>query len=41
VLYAILGRFTQPTKDLDDLIEGGEEPHTTVRETGVAVTAQV
>jgi multidrug efflux pump len=41
VLYALLARFTQPTKDVDDLIEGEEGSHAIPLRTGVEATAQV
>jgi multidrug efflux pump len=41
VLYTILARFTQPKKDLEDLIDGEEELRTHVEKTAVAVTARV
>ena len=41
VLYTILSRFTQPTKDLDDLIDGEETPLAHAPQAGVEAPVQV
>ncbi len=41
VLYAFLARFTQPTKDVEDLIDGEEAPRTIPATAGVGVHAQI
>ena len=41
VLYTMLARFTQPKKNIEELIDGEEEPLAHFQKTGDVVTARV